>query len=298
MKKILFLTLGLSSILGYTQNGRVGINSYNPQATLEIMPNSENSKEDATSNEGLLIPRLSKNRVSKINSPQESTMIYITDESPNTIASYKGKDTRVSQVFNKGYYIFENGTWKPIVTRKRKADLLNKEYTCSAENIGQELQSSDGVFTCIFANGETGEGVLYGWSYEGMINVIGVNNILIDNTNSSPSSGTAMTNIPMHTDTLIQEFGGNGHIIYFNQGKTDKDLSILKNFTDVNSFDTRHAQRMYARSLCLTSVDVPLGFHITDLNTYNDDINNKSFTCSDLYLNGAFYFHASVRILE
>ncbi|MBF1097198.1 MAG: hypothetical protein HXL37_02740, partial [Riemerella sp.] len=49
--------------LAYSQTGKVGINTNNPEATLDIKPNAANSVVGATSNEGMLVPRLSKARL-------------------------------------------------------------------------------------------------------------------------------------------------------------------------------------------------------------------------------------------
>ena len=63
MKKHFILLGVLAMGLAYSQIGKVGINTNNPEATLDIRPNAANSAVGATTNEGMLVPRLSKARL-------------------------------------------------------------------------------------------------------------------------------------------------------------------------------------------------------------------------------------------
>ncbi|WPC10357.1 hypothetical protein LEQ04_05960 [Riemerella anatipestifer] len=67
MKKTTKLSVGVFlglSLIAYGQtDGKVGINTSSPNATLEIKPNTTNLL--GATNEGIIVPKLSKTRVAK-----------------------------------------------------------------------------------------------------------------------------------------------------------------------------------------------------------------------------------------
>ena len=89
--------------LAYSQTGKVGINTNNPEATLDIKPNAANSAVGATTNEGMLVPRLSKARLNSIAAAnlKESTLVYVSDFSGVTIST-------TTDVTSKGFYYSNN----------------------------------------------------------------------------------------------------------------------------------------------------------------------------------------------
>lgn len=129
MKKSLIF-MGLLAI-GYAnaQEGRVGVNTSSPQATLDILPHAKNSQESATTNEGILAPKLSKSRVANIASTNlvEGTLVYITDDSSSPISAYTGANDKVTKITEKGYYVYNGTEWIKMVMR----DGL-PQYTSSA----------------------------------------------------------------------------------------------------------------------------------------------------------------------
>ncbi|QHN65389.1 tail fiber domain-containing protein [Bergeyella cardium] len=115
MKQKLFFAMLLTGVLASAQTdyqGKVGINTAEPKATLDLNPSKENAavKPDA-SNEGLLIPRLSKERLAKVASTnlQESTLVYVND------ASYAGSETTVKNVKSKGFYFYNGTEWTAVI---------------------------------------------------------------------------------------------------------------------------------------------------------------------------------------
>lgn len=115
MKQKLFFAMLLTGVLASAQTdyqGKVGINTAEPKATLDLNPSKENAavKADA-SNEGLLIPRLSKERLAKVASTnlQESTLVYVND------ASYAGSETTVKNVKSKGFYFYNGTEWTAVI---------------------------------------------------------------------------------------------------------------------------------------------------------------------------------------
>ncbi|NHW22551.1 hypothetical protein HA072_26305, partial [Escherichia coli] len=78
-KLSVFAFLGLGLVV-YGQSGKVGVNTSSPQATLDIQPTAKNGDVTATTNEGILAPKLSKTRVASIATPVEGTLVYVLDD--------------------------------------------------------------------------------------------------------------------------------------------------------------------------------------------------------------------------
>lgn len=92
------LLLGLTA---KAQVGRVGINTASPEATLSIEVDPANALSTATSNEGVLIPKLSKARIANITTPVDATMIYVSD------LTYTGTNPAVADITSKGFYYYD-----------------------------------------------------------------------------------------------------------------------------------------------------------------------------------------------
>ncbi|MDY3521051.1 hypothetical protein PG614_05235 [Riemerella anatipestifer] len=106
-----FLGLGL---VVYGQSGKVGVNTSSPQATLDIQPTAKNGDVTATTNEGILAPKLSKTRVASIATPVEGTLVYVIDDTSKTkgaISDYIGNDSKVAKITEKGYYYYNGTEW-------------------------------------------------------------------------------------------------------------------------------------------------------------------------------------------
>lgn len=107
MKKGIILLGMLTMGLAYSQSGKVGVNTAAPKATLDITPSNANAAVGATTNEGLLIPRLSKARLKNIAASEltESTLVYVNDataaSNPSTV-----------DVTSKGFYYYSTAAGK------------------------------------------------------------------------------------------------------------------------------------------------------------------------------------------
>ncbi len=102
----LFGTVSMSSSM-YSQAGKIGINTVNPKATLDI-----NAKTDGSSQaEGLLIPRLTGDQIqtmtSNIQPGTESLMIYAT-------AAPASPTSKVSKIKQPGYYFWNGNNWESV----------------------------------------------------------------------------------------------------------------------------------------------------------------------------------------
>ena len=109
MKKQIY-KLSLISFLGLGAmvSAQVGINEDVPKATLQIAVAQTN--ESANTNEGILIPQLSKERVANIadGSLVEGTMIYVDG------ISYSGSNNKVSRINANGFYYYDGKLWVKV----------------------------------------------------------------------------------------------------------------------------------------------------------------------------------------
>lgn len=133
-----------ATAIGISPNGNVVIGNLapaitgieiTPRATLEINVPSVNMTTDATSNEGLLIPRLSKERISRMASPLTSTLVWA-----NT-PEYNSADKRVAKITETGFYYFDGTEWvsisKNTSTKEIKLDkIIDNKPTCSDTSVG------------------------------------------------------------------------------------------------------------------------------------------------------------------
>ena len=131
MKKALFSAFLLSTLAVNAQIGKVGVNTDNPKATLDIQPSPANSLPTATTNEGVIIPKLSKTRVANIATPEDATMIYVSD------VTYTGTNPAVVDITSKGFYYYDADPVMPIHSRWKKLNV----------NAGANLYNTDGALT-------------------------------------------------------------------------------------------------------------------------------------------------------
>ena len=136
MKKVLFSAFLLSAVVVNAQIGKVGVNTNNPKATLDIQPSPANALPTATTNEGVLIPKLSKTRVANIATPEDATMIYVSD------VTYTGTNPAVADITSKGFYYYDadpvmpiNSKWKKLNVNAGGTNLYNTDGTLTDNRI-------------------------------------------------------------------------------------------------------------------------------------------------------------------
>ncbi|CAA7197408.1 hypothetical protein [Chryseobacterium potabilaquae] len=100
MKKTNLLPLVLFGALTY---GQVGVNTTMPNATLDVV--AKNATGTTTLVDGLLVPRVDRERAQSMLSVPSSTMIYVNNISTG---SATGQAANIDEI---GFYYFDGGVW-------------------------------------------------------------------------------------------------------------------------------------------------------------------------------------------
>ncbi|AZA93567.1 Uncharacterised protein [Chryseobacterium nakagawai] len=99
-------SISISSLF-YSQAGRIGINTPDPKATLDITAKTNGSSQA----EGLMIPRLTGDQIqtmtASIQSGSESLMIYAT-------ATPASPTSKVAKITQPGYYFWNGTSWESM----------------------------------------------------------------------------------------------------------------------------------------------------------------------------------------
>ncbi|WP_018675437.1 hypothetical protein [Riemerella columbina] len=173
-KSILLLSVLAMSASLYAQQdqGRVGINTTSPKATLDI------SKEGVDDAKGLLIPRLTADEVktmtdaNKIGEDQNSLLLYVTQP----FTELRNRTGKYRLIHQAGYYYYDtkedNGMWVPISGNKKNIYEITEEtyllpehnnsflYVNSDENINIYLSDYVGLplgFNCVIVQEGNGQ---------------------------------------------------------------------------------------------------------------------------------------------
>ena len=112
MKRIMIIVASLSGLVSYAQSrecAKVGINTTTPQATMEVQVGASNLT--GTTNEGIIAPRLSKERIANIENPVEGTLLYATDNVYAPAVENATISERVADITEKGYYFYNGSKW-------------------------------------------------------------------------------------------------------------------------------------------------------------------------------------------
>jgi hypothetical protein len=179
MKKTILPFTFILSIYGYSQ---VGVNTENPQASLEI--SAKNPTTNDTSKEGILIPRLSRLRAQSISSPVESTLIYIDNISNGTLT---GTTIDVTSI---GFYYFNGTKWIKINNSTDDVHIYRNNGALTSDRT-----VSQGINTLNFTSGAT-EGTSH-FTVDG-------NTLNVDAVNNRVGIGTSAPKSSLHIDGSLQ----------------------------------------------------------------------------------------------
>lgn len=135
-KNTILLAILLFSGLAYAQEGRVGINTTEPKATLDV----EASPTDLTKTDGFIAPRLTgnqlKNKDSNYTNNQTGAIVYATEAASPTTA-------KTINVTEAGYYYFDSNVWQKMKgtatgTEPWRVQNTTTEAAENTENIYQQ----------------------------------------------------------------------------------------------------------------------------------------------------------------
>ena len=115
MKKVILtigILAGVSSI--FAQEGRVGINTNDPKATLHIEAyNKDNNKDN---NPGLIIPNVNKDILNG-NEHVASTLVYYSGGSDSAYINQDSNSTTENIDSKKGFYYYDGTDWQRIIRK-------------------------------------------------------------------------------------------------------------------------------------------------------------------------------------
>lgn len=111
MKKVILtigILAGVSSI--FAQEGRIGINTNEPKATLHIKAHNEDT------NPGLIIPNVSMDKLNA-EGHEESTLVYYSDGSNSAYINQNDQSTTENIGSKKGFYYYDGTDWQRIIRK-------------------------------------------------------------------------------------------------------------------------------------------------------------------------------------
>jgi len=166
------LLIGTFTLLSSIIFGQVGINTADPQATLDVVAKVPTGS--AANVDGVLVPRIDRQRAQSMASVPVSTLVYVNNITTGTAT---GTAVNIDKV---GFYYFENGIWKKLQPIDGPSDLTSAGtviYTNGKTIVAQEitaLMTSDFTFSSAPA--------------PGAIPIGNLNNEVIDNENAYGAS--------------------------------------------------------------------------------------------------------------
>lgn len=104
LKKLLFISL---TMFFFKVNAQVGIGTENPKATLDVV--AANKTGSSTNVEGILIPRVSRERVQSMVNVEKSTLVFVDDVTSGS------PDENMEQ---EGFYYFDGALWTDVAPKK------------------------------------------------------------------------------------------------------------------------------------------------------------------------------------
>lgn len=108
-------------------NGQVGINTTSPASTLDIL--AKNATGTATSVDGLLIPRVDRERAQSMSGIPVSTLIYVNNI---TTGAQAGVASNIDAV---GYYFYNGSAWTKLNPTSSNTNVYNVDGTLTENRV-------------------------------------------------------------------------------------------------------------------------------------------------------------------
>lgn len=112
MKRIITTFLALGSVWVYAQQGRVGINTTDPNATMQVVAASGETKP------GVIIPNVEKTVLEKGTDKThftESTLVYFKGDSSSR--KDENENSTTEEVSKKGFYYYDGKDWVRVMQK-------------------------------------------------------------------------------------------------------------------------------------------------------------------------------------
>ena len=114
MKRIIATFMALGSVLAYAQQGRIGINTTQPNATMQVVAASGETKP------GVIIPNVEKTGVNVLEKGadkdyfEESTLVYFKGDSSR---KDENVNSTIEEVSKKGFYYYDGKDWVRVMQK-------------------------------------------------------------------------------------------------------------------------------------------------------------------------------------
>lgn len=146
-KLFITMSVALFTLAAQAQVGKVGVNEDTPKATLDI----EAKTTTGTAVEGLLIPRISREKAATMSNPvtetEVSTLVYINDAT----APASDAASTTTEVTETGFYFFDGAKWNRMKvdtnTTSGTTQIKTLEYAINAVPIDSSTPTDSE--TCI-----------------------------------------------------------------------------------------------------------------------------------------------------
>ncbi|MFP3593245.1 hypothetical protein [Chryseobacterium sp. SIMBA_038] len=201
MKKITFIGMLFLGAMAFAQ---IGINTATPEATFDIT--AKNITGTSETAEGLLIPRVDRQRAQSMTDVETSTLVYI-----NSISTGNQSGTAIN-IDVAGYYYYDANTnvWVKLITSGSSEDtnLYNKNGSLSenrtvaqdnktlafTSNANNAFSIDDSTFSVDAANDKVGIGT-----------ISPTNKLVVKGTNAQPN----------YTNAILRVDGNSNHSLDF-----------------------------------------------------------------------------------
>ncbi|SHM96318.1 hypothetical protein SAMN05444360_12361 [Chryseobacterium carnipullorum] len=216
LKKFPMKRIQLSILLiisGYSlMYAQVGINTTTPLSTLDI--NARNATGTSTDTDGILVPRLDRQRAQSMNSVPVSTMIYI-----NSITTGTQNGTAVN-IDTTGFYYYNGTSWIKLIPS-------NTIYTSDGTLNGLRLITTNGN-SISFVNGASTIGIITSAAEGGF-----------------SASGSAKGSVILSSSAeTLETYADNGNATQMNSSGTITKLSIGTTNTAPLSLKTNGTEKL------------------------------------------------------
>jgi len=270
VKSKLFLLVALSGAFTF-YHAQVGINNPDPAATFDVV--AKNATGTSTLVDGLIAPRVDRERSLSMTGIQKGTLIYVNDETTGTAT---GQSINVT---TQGYYYFDGSVWQKIVSgtgvTTNTLSTSGNTITSTVNGIGATAPAVNSVSNTVSGgnvsttvNGVAGTGVAISNALTSSANTI----------SSTVAGGTPKTANIINTNAITKPTTNTLRTI-INGVNSSADATIISGVSNAVSGNTVSTM---VNGVTGTSVTIPNLYtadgSLTSNRTVTQDANTLAFT--------------------